>query len=229
MIIECFPVGLLKTISTEPWSPKMYNTNHGWHLLTAQVRAANDLPRQHCNHKQTHIAKFTFYLWTTSVCERRVPFRIEAGLSTIYQSSQTNLIVSSEQRAVTERVRGEYSVVVQAQQKSLEVKAKTGRLLKPIRHWRGEKTPRCVRCKVVLCLLSTITVLIMKEAQVAFTYCGSDSVFKSEGVNKCVIWDAATKTQFQTPFSSKTMRLISSITQKANEKGIVKLYHNVIQ
>lgn len=63
-----------------------------------------------------------------------MPFRIEAGLSTIYQSSQTNLIVSSEQRAVTERVRGEYSVVVQAQQKSLEVKAKTGRLLKPIRH-----------------------------------------------------------------------------------------------
>lgn len=130
---------------------------------------------------------------------------------------------------MTERVQGEYSVVVQAQQNGLEVKAKTGRLLKPISHWRGEKTPRCVRCKVVLCLLSTITVLIMKEAQVAFTYCGSDSVFKSEGVNKCVIWDAATKIQFQTPFSSKTMRLISSITQKANEKGIDKLYHNVIQ
>lgn len=52
MKIQSIPVGLLKTISTEPWRPKMYNTNHGWHLLTAQVIAANNLHGEHCNHKQ---------------------------------------------------------------------------------------------------------------------------------------------------------------------------------
>lgn len=52
MRIWSIPVGLLKTISTEPWRPKMYNTNHGWHLLTAQVIAANNLHREHCHHKQ---------------------------------------------------------------------------------------------------------------------------------------------------------------------------------
>lgn len=52
MRIRSVPVGLLKTISNEPWRPKMYNTNHSWHLLTAQVMAANNLHREHCHHKQ---------------------------------------------------------------------------------------------------------------------------------------------------------------------------------
>lgn len=52
MRIRSVPVGLLKTISTEPWRPKMYNTNHGWHPLTAQVIAANNLHREHWHHKQ---------------------------------------------------------------------------------------------------------------------------------------------------------------------------------
>lgn len=81
MRIQGVPEGLLKTISTEPWRPKMYNTNHGWHLLTAQVIAANNLHREHCHHNSLWRQVHRLCLDRFSMPPRRTenPFRTEPG------------------------------------------------------------------------------------------------------------------------------------------------------
>lgn len=123
MRIQSVPVGLLKAISTEPWRPKMYNTNHGWHLLTAQVKVANNLHREHYHHKQPVKASSQFSVWTASTCRHRGRYRTEPAILAVDRPGRKNLMVILRLRAAREGLCGHT-------EGSFELKAKAGQLLK---------------------------------------------------------------------------------------------------
>lgn len=124
--------------------------NHSWHLLTAQVRAANGLHREHSNHKQpiwlSSNSIFGLLQHLSAVCflELSGPF-----LYLPVKSNKFNCVLwakccdrkSREKYAVAE---GESTHTHAKKKKPVwGVKAKTRQLLKAnckaIRHWHGWK------------------------------------------------------------------------------------------
>lgn len=121
MGIRGVPVRLLKTISAEPWRPKMYNTNHGWHLLTARVIVANNLHGEHCHHKQPMNATLPS-VWTASACCHKSPYpRAKPVFPTVGQPTLKIFMVVLRLRVARKWLWGH-------KKRSFEYKAKVGEL-----------------------------------------------------------------------------------------------------